>query len=82
LLVETGRATEAKRIVTGELRRTRFLEPRLALLEVLGETEGKLGNLKNQRRLARQLIQETPISLDYCDKALDGYVESLEHLVQ
>jgi len=70
LLARTGRAQEAKRIVTAELRHTRFLERRLALLEVLAEADTKLGDQASARKLARQLLEKAPASPNYCEKAL------------
>lgn len=70
LYLETGRAEAARDLATRELRRTRFLERRLDLMEVLAGAEHDLGHQKASRKLTRQLLQETPVSSRYCDKAL------------
>ncbi|HEX5044794.1 MAG TPA: hypothetical protein VFV75_17980 [Candidatus Polarisedimenticolaceae bacterium] len=70
LLVQTGRAKQAEQLVTAELQRTTFPEHRMELLEVLGEAKGKLGDAAAQRRIATQLLEQVPVSFNYCDRAL------------
>ena len=77
LLIATGRAEEVEAVVTPALKQSTFIEQRLRLLEVLGESYARLGETKRLRPLAKQLLRESPISAIrppfpwiYCEKAL------------
>jgi hypothetical protein len=70
LYVETCRLDQAEQVVSKSLKRGGFVERRLDLLEVLAEARLARGDVRGARRIAGRLLEETPASRDYCDRAL------------
>ena len=70
LLNDGGRFEEAKSTVEASLEHTRFVERQLDLLEVLASAHAQLGELSDAGRMARRLLDDTPVSSQYCEKAL------------
>ncbi|MBI3450937.1 MAG: hypothetical protein HY049_18730 [Acidobacteria bacterium] len=70
LLNDEGRFLEARHAAELALKHTRFVEKQLDLVEVLANAHAHLKELDEAGRLARRLLDDTPVSSHYCEKAL------------